>query len=64
MLLTQAEEERLTELLRDIDEEEENSARGTDNEVSCHGRAEQAPSDFCKFLNTSSSCLRSFGVAS
>ncbi|XP_019725741.1 fibrous sheath-interacting protein 1 [Hippocampus comes] len=32
VLLTQAEEERLTELLRDIDEEEENSARGTDNE--------------------------------
>ncbi|XP_061699318.1 fibrous sheath-interacting protein 1 isoform X2 [Syngnathoides biaculeatus] len=32
VLLTQAEEERLAELLRDIDEEEEESARGADNE--------------------------------
>ncbi|XP_049595445.1 fibrous sheath-interacting protein 1 [Syngnathus scovelli] len=31
LLLTQAEEERLAELLRDIDEEEEKSARGSDN---------------------------------
>ncbi|XP_061651181.1 fibrous sheath-interacting protein 1 isoform X2 [Phyllopteryx taeniolatus] len=32
VLLTQAEEERLAELLRDIDEEEEESARGAGNE--------------------------------
>ncbi|XP_077414744.1 fibrous sheath-interacting protein 1 isoform X2 [Vanacampus margaritifer] len=32
VLLTQAEEERLAELLRDVDEEEEKSARGADNE--------------------------------
>ncbi|XP_077394055.1 fibrous sheath-interacting protein 1 isoform X2 [Festucalex cinctus] len=32
VLLTHAEEERLAELLRDIDEEEEKSARGADNE--------------------------------
>lgn len=33
MLLTQAEKERLAELLREIDEEEEDSARGADSEV-------------------------------
>ncbi|XP_077586628.1 fibrous sheath-interacting protein 1 isoform X2 [Stigmatopora nigra] len=32
VLLTQAEEERLAELLRDMDKEEEDSARGDDNE--------------------------------
>ncbi|XP_077477550.1 fibrous sheath-interacting protein 1 [Stigmatopora argus] len=32
VLLTQAEEERLAELLRDMDKEEEDSARGADNE--------------------------------
>lgn len=33
MLLTQAEKERLAKLLREIDEEEEDSARGADSEV-------------------------------
>lgn len=33
MHLTQTEKERLDELLREIDEEEEDSARGADSEV-------------------------------
>ncbi len=33
VLLTQAEKERLAELLKEADEEEEDGARGADNEV-------------------------------
>lgn len=61
MFLTQSEREHLAMLLREMEEEEEDSARGGDSEV---GQHEALTDNICcrmslffRFLNTSPSCL-------
>lgn len=61
MLLTQSEKERLAVLLREIEVEEEDSARGGDSEV---GQHEALTDNICRrmnlffrFLNSPPSCL-------
>lgn len=54
--MTQAEKERLAELLRDIDEEEEESAGGADSEV---GQQEALTDNTCCGMSVFSNVQRS-----